>query len=132
MTFEDQFQHLRQQMVRHQLKERNIHDARLLQVMQEIPRHQFVPEALRERAYEDGPLPIGEGQTISQPYVVAMMTQELHLLGYERVLEVGTGSGYQTAILSQLAEHVYSIERWPWLAERAAATLGQLGYNNID
>lgn len=132
MTSDEQFEQLRAQMVRDQLQDRDIHDARLLQVMLEIPRHAFVPPEFRDQAYADGPLPIGDGQTISQPYVVAVMTQELHLLGAERVLEIGTGSGYQTAVLCRLARYVYSIERSAWLAEHAAETLSSLGFDNVD
>jgi protein-L-isoaspartate(D-aspartate) O-methyltransferase len=99
--------------------------------MGSIERELFVPEKLRPRAYEDRPLPIGEGQTISQPYMVAFMTEQLHLKGTERLLEIGTGSGYQTAVLGKLAAEVYSIEIIPKLSERAKALLSRLGFDNI-
>src|SRR6266404_9638570 len=118
-------------MVDEQLARRGITDARVLDVMQRIPRHRFVEEGLTHGAYEDHPLPIGEGQTISQPYIVALMTALLELTGQEKVLEVGTGSGYQTAVLAELARRVCSIERLPRLAERARATLESLGYDNV-
>jgi len=121
----------RQKMVEEQLISRGIRDSRVIKAMQKIPRHLFVPEALRTRAYGDHPLPIGEGQTISQPYVVAYMVEALALRGSERVLEVGTGSGYQTAILAELAAKVYSIERIKSLALRARELIEKLGYINI-
>ena len=105
-------------MVQSQLQRRGITDAHVLQVMREVPRHAFVPPEWRHEAYSDRPLPIGNDQTISQPYMVAIMTQSLALQGHERVLEVGTGSGYQAAVLSRLAAHVYSIEYFPALAEQ--------------
>jgi len=117
-------------MVEEQLVRRGITDARVLDAMRKVPRHRFVEEALRDRAYGDYPLPIGEGQTISQPYMVAAMTQLLRLGGAEKVLEIGTGSGYQTAILAELARRVCSIERLPSLAARARRTLEELGYTN--
>jgi protein-L-isoaspartate(D-aspartate) O-methyltransferase len=117
-------------MVEEQLAGRGITDARVLDAMRRVPRHRFVEEALRDRAYGDHPLPIGEGQTISQPYMVAAMTQLLRLTGREKVLEIGTGSGYQTAILAELARRVCSIERLPTLATRARRTLEVLGYTN--
>lgn len=118
-------------MVEHQLRRRGIGDERVLEAMSKVPRHTFVPEAHRGAAYEDRPLPIGEGQTISQPYMVAIMTQSLELQGEERVLEIGTGSGYQTAILAELAKEVYTIERIPLLLEKAQNILRYLGYENI-
>ncbi|PYM29519.1 MAG: protein-L-isoaspartate O-methyltransferase [Candidatus Rokuibacteriota bacterium] len=118
-------------MVDEQLKRRGITDARVLDAMRRIPRHRFVEEGLAHNAYEDHPLPIGEGQTISQPYIVALMTSLLGLTGQEKVLEVGTGSGYQTAVLGALARRVCSIERLPRLAERARATLEALGVANV-
>jgi protein-L-isoaspartate(D-aspartate) O-methyltransferase len=121
----------RDQMVKRQLVSRGIKDERVLAAMRKIPRHFFVPENLRESAYHDGPLYIGEGQTISQPYMVALMTECLDLKGGEKVLEVGTGSGYQTAILAELAEHVYTIERVPILLEKAQQVLTHLGYTTI-
>ncbi len=99
--------------------------------MAKVPRHLFVPEALWHQAYSDRPLPIGYGQTISQPYIVALMTEALELRGDERVLEVGTGSGYQAAILAELAKQVYSVERMPELAKRARRILDRLGYGNV-
>jgi protein-L-isoaspartate(D-aspartate) O-methyltransferase len=118
-------------MVDEQLRQRGIRDGRVLQVMAEVPRHLFVPVAWRRYAYNDGPLPIGEGQTISQPYIVALMTENLLLTGEETVLEVGTGSGYQAAVLSRLARRVYSIEILPNLAETARVRLAELGYDNV-
>jgi protein-L-isoaspartate(D-aspartate) O-methyltransferase len=121
----------RHQMVERQLAGRGITDERVLQVMREVPRHRFVPEDLWDMAYRDTPLPIGQGQTISQPYIVAYMTQMLNLTPDDRVLEVGTGSGYQVAILSRLAEQVYTIERVRELAEQAKHIIKELGYNNV-
>ena len=118
-------------MVRTQIEGRGIHDPAVLRAMRKIPRHRFVPEALQEQAYEDGPLAIGHKQTISQPYTVAAMSEALDLTGKERVLEIGTGSGYQTAILAELAEWVYSIERIPELAKTARTVLDELGYDNV-
>jgi protein-L-isoaspartate(D-aspartate) O-methyltransferase len=100
--------------------------------MRTVPRHRFIPLGQQHLAYTDHPLPIGENQTISQPYVVALMAQMLELKGHETVLEVGTGSGYQTAVLCQLVRHVYSLEYFPRLAGRAAQALARLGYNNVD
>jgi len=117
-------------MVEEQLVRRGIVDPRVLEAMRKVPRHRFVEEALRDRAYGDHPLPIGEGQTISQPYMVAAMTQLLRLHGDEKVLEIGTGSGYQTAILAELARRVCSVERLPGLAARARRILEELGYTN--
>lgn len=121
----------RERMVEEQLARRGITDGRVLDAMRKIPRHLFVEEALRDRAYGDHPLPIGEGQTISQPYIVGIMTQLLCLTGVEKVLEIGTGSGYQTAVLAELARRVCSVERIPALAARARATLEALGYTNV-
>jgi protein-L-isoaspartate(D-aspartate) O-methyltransferase len=121
----------RARMVREQLVARGIRDARVLAAMGRVPRHELVPEALRDAAYEDGPLPIGEGQTISQPYIVAAMSEAAALSGSERVLEVGTGSGYQAAVLSALAREVYTIELEPTLAERARVALARLGCTNV-
>ncbi|HKB25951.1 MAG TPA: protein-L-isoaspartate(D-aspartate) O-methyltransferase [Methylomirabilota bacterium] len=118
-------------MVEEQLARRGITDARVLAAMRRVPRHLFVEEALRGRAYGDHPLPIGEEQTISQPYIVALMSELLELAGPEKVLEIGTGSGYQTAVLAELAGRVCSIERLPRLAERARALLEQLGVTNV-
>jgi protein-L-isoaspartate(D-aspartate) O-methyltransferase len=121
----------RARMVREQLVARGIRDARVLDAMGRVPRHELVPEDERELAYEDGPLPIGEGQTISQPYIVAAMSEAAALTGGERVLEVGTGSGYQAAVLSLLAREVYTIELEPTLAERARTALTRLGCANV-
>ena len=110
----------RQEMVREQIERRGLRSPRLLAAFRKVPRHLFVPVELRERAYDDGPLPIGKGQTISQPYIVALMTSLLGLEGDERVLEIGTGSGYQAAILGELAKEVHTVERHAGLALRAA------------
>lgn len=122
----------RERMVKEQLERRGIHDARVLAAMRNVPRHAFVDPSLAPQAYEDSPLPIGEGQTISQPYMVAIMTAALGLREDDRVLEIGTGSGYQTAVLAELAQWVYSIERIPSLAQRAQETLARLGHSNIS
>lgn len=122
---------VRQAMVRDQLERRNITDVRVLQAMRDIPRHLFVPPAWRSEAYSDRPLPIGESQTISQPYMVAVMLQQLALQGDERVLEIGTGSGYQTAVLSRLVTQVYSIEYFPALADSARQVLQRLRVTNV-
>jgi len=127
---EARFRAARVQMVEQQLRQRGIRDERVLQAMATIPRHHFVPPALRTRAYDDQPLPIGAGHPISQPYIVALMSESLLLTGAETVLEVGTGSGYQAAVLSRLAKHVYSIEILPRLAETARSRLTALGYSN--
>jgi protein-L-isoaspartate(D-aspartate) O-methyltransferase len=125
----------REEMVRKQLAERGIRDVRVLDAMCKVPRHEFVPETFRQEAYEDHPLPIGEGQTISQPYIVAAMLEHLALQAgdqtAERVLEVGTGSGYVTALLSLLCAEVYSVERHVQLAISAESTLQRLGYRNV-
>jgi protein-L-isoaspartate(D-aspartate) O-methyltransferase len=126
------FQSVRESMVNSQLRARGIRDNRVLEAMCRVPRHEFVPESYRSDAYLDHPLPIGEGQTISQPYVVAVMLELLQLTGSEKVLEVGTGSGYVAALLSQLARQVFSIERLASLASTAAITLTQLGYFNVS
>jgi protein-L-isoaspartate(D-aspartate) O-methyltransferase len=118
-------------MVEEQLIPRGIQDKRLLEAFYKIERHKFVSEELRASGYADFPVPIGEGQTISQPYIVALMTQCLQLRGNEKILEIGTGSGYQTAILAELAREVYSVERFAGLSRRAQALLGELGYSNI-
>lgn len=121
----------RERMVKNQLIPRGITDRRVLEAMRKIPRHLFVEEALQGEAYNDHPLPIGHKQTISQPYIVALMTQALDLKGDEKTLEVGTGSGYQTAILAELSEKVYTIERIRPLMENARKLLAELGYANI-
>lgn len=128
---ENRFRAARREMVERQLRRRGIHDERVLRAMAEIPRHLFVPDRWRSFAYQDGPLPIGEEQTISQPYIVALMSESLELEGTETVLEIGTGSGYQAAVLSRLAKRVYSIEIIPRLAETARARLTALGYSNV-
>ncbi len=121
----------RERMVTEQVTRRGVRDARVLRAMGKVPRHRFVEEALSGRAYGDYPLPIGERQTISQPYMVALMTEALELVGHERVLEIGTGSGYQTAILAELCSKVYSIERIKGLADRAIRMLDSLGYYTV-
>lgn len=125
------FQLLRRHMVEEQLRARGIRDARVLSVMERIPRHLFVPEVFQDRAYEDHALVIGEGQTISQPFIVALMTEALGLSGEERVLEIGTGSGYQTAILAALSARVDSLERIDVLMEKARSVLERLHYSNV-
>ena len=122
---------LRHRMVDEQLRPRGIADEGVLAVMESVPRHLFVPPAQRHCAYDDGPFPIGLGQTISQPYMVARMTELLHLTKESRVLEVGTGSGYQAAVLAELAGEVWTIERLPELAQRAEGLLSRLGYKNV-
>ncbi|MGE3509191.1 MAG: protein-L-isoaspartate(D-aspartate) O-methyltransferase [Vicinamibacterales bacterium] len=122
----------RQRMVETQLRSRDITDARVLDAMRAVPRHRFVPDEFRSRAYDDSPLPIGYDQTISQPYIVAFMTQALNIRPTDVVLEVGTGSGYQAAVLSRLAGTVYSVEIVEPLAERAKTTLRELGYGNVE
>ena len=119
-------------MVRFHLRDRDITDPQVLDVMGRLPREAFIAPAYAHQAYADNPLPIGIGQTISQPYIVALMTQCLRLTGTEEVLEIGTGSGYQTAILASLARRVYTIERFNELAESAQAVLSRLGFDNID
>jgi protein-L-isoaspartate(D-aspartate) O-methyltransferase len=119
-------------MVERQLRRRGIDDARVLAAMNEVPRELFVPPDQRRRAYRDGALRIAEGQTISQPWIVACMAQLLELRGDETVLEVGTGSGYAAAVLSRLCPQVITIERYAGLAESAAATLAELGYSNVE
>src|SRR5208283_4671009 len=125
------FKKARERMVETQIAARGVHDERVLEAMRKVPRHLFLDEALRDQAYSDHPLPIAEKQTISQPYIVALMTESLELNGSEKVLEIGTGSGYQSAILAELADRVFSIERYPDLAYRANTILQKLGYGNI-
>src|SRR5579864_8851896 len=122
---------LRHQLVDSQLRQRGIADERVLAAMERVPRHEFAPERYREQAYEDHPLPIGEGQTISQPYIVAIMLDALKLSRTDKVLEIGTGSGYVTALLAELTAGVISIERHESLAESARALLAALGYSNL-
>jgi len=121
----------RGRMVAEQLERRGIRDPRVLRAVAKVPRHMFVEEALVGRAYGDHPLPIGEGQTISQPYMVALMSEALELAGHERVLEIGTGSGYQTAILAELCGKVFTVERLKSLSDRAMRRLDELGYYNV-
>ena len=129
---EDQFREIRQLMVETQMERRGVSDPRVLAAMSKVPRHRFVPKPLWQQAYSDYPLPIGEDQTISQPYIVALMTESLELTGSEKVLELGTGSGYQAAVLAELAAQVYSIERLPSLARTAEQVLKELGYTNVE
>jgi protein-L-isoaspartate(D-aspartate) O-methyltransferase len=128
---EDYYREARQAMVETQIRRRGVLDPRVLAAMGKVPRHRFVPRHLWEQAYSDYPLPIGEEQTISQPYIVALMTEALELAGPEKVLELGTGSGYQAAILAELATQVYTIERIPSLARVAEQVLASLGYINM-
>ena len=127
----EQLELQRRQMVEDQLRKRGLRDERVLAAMSKVPRHQFVDSFWRDLAYRDRPLPIGYNQTISQPYIVAYMTEAAEIAPEEKVLEIGTGSGYQAAILGEIAQLVYSIEIIPQLAERARRTLSQLGYENI-
>jgi protein-L-isoaspartate(D-aspartate) O-methyltransferase len=127
----DDFVAVRERMVREQIEARGIRRPEVLRAMRATPRHLFVPEALRAGAYEDRPLPIGHAATISQPYIVALMTELLQPVKTNRVLEIGTGSGYQAAILAQLVDRVYTIELVPELADAARANLQRLGYSNV-
>ncbi len=127
----DPYLQLRLRMVEEQIERRGVRRHSVVEAMKQVPRHMFMPEAYREDAYADGPQPIGDGQTISQPYIVALMTELLELDGDEKVLEIGTGSGYQAAVLSLLARDVYTIEIRAKLAETARLTLEELGYDNI-
>ena len=129
-TAEDIYTYLREEMVKQQIMPRKITDASVVDAMLEVPRHKFIPEENRNQAYNDTPVYIGEGQTISQPYVVALMSQELELLATDRVLEIGTGSGYQAAILAEIVEQVYTVEIIPVLHERAKTPLSN--YNNVE
>ncbi len=131
MFNKEDYKILRENMVEVQLKTRGIKDEKLLEVMGQIPRHLFVSEQQRSCAYEDFPLPIGEGQTISQPYMVALMTELFRLKEHEKVLEIGTGSGYQTAVLSKIAKEVYTVEKIESLALKAEEMFKELGYQNI-
>lgn len=128
----DEFALARRDMVENDLKRRGISDERVLEVMERVPRHLFVDESIQDQAYQDRPLPIAEGQTISQPYVVAMMTESLGLKGSEKVLEIGTGSGYQAAVLAELCEEVYTIEIREELVEGSTSVLESLGYENVQ
>jgi len=129
--FDLDFSQRRRQMVDKQLLQRGIRDERVLTAMARVPRHEFVADPYRAQAYDDNPLPIGEGQTISQPYIVALMLEMLEVSEEDIALEIGTGSGYQTALLAQLSRHVYSIERHAALAAKAQAVLAKLGYTNV-
>jgi protein-L-isoaspartate(D-aspartate) O-methyltransferase len=131
VSISDAYASPRRDMVERQLRKRHIRSERVLEAMGEIPRHEFVPQESLDHAYEDRPLPIGEGQTISQPYMVASMTETLELTGVERVLEIGTGSGYQAAVLSRLAAEVFTIESRTALALSARERLARLGYSNV-
>jgi len=128
---EDQFAPLRAEMIEQQLRRRGVIDSGVLAAMAAVPRHEFVPVDFRHQAYADAPLPIGDGQTISQPYMVAVMTASLRLDGTERVLEIGTGCGYQAAVLSRVARAVFSVECRPSLAASATERLTRLGFPNV-
>lgn len=128
---EDAYLEARTEMVRTQIQARGVHDPAVLDAMRRVPRHVFVPVAERRNAYRDTPLPIGEGQTISQPYIVALMTELVRPQASDRALEIGTGSGYQCAVLAELVEHVYTIELEPELARKAQAALAEAGYENV-
>ena len=127
----DSFANARQRMVEQQIEDRGVTDERVLAAMRAVPRHEFVPADYWPQAYQDHPLPIGYGQTISQPYIVAVMTELIDLQAGERVLEIGTGSGYQAAVLAQITDRVYTIEIVPELAERAGQTFDRLAYSQI-
>ena len=130
--YKDKFDKAKARMLRYDLKGRDITNEHVLKAMAEVPREEFVPESYFSQAYADGPLPIGMGQTISQPYIVALMTQELWIGPDCEVLEIGTGSGYQTAVLSKLAKKVYTVERFTELSESAQMVLGRLGVSNVE
>ncbi|HNQ33774.1 MAG TPA: protein-L-isoaspartate(D-aspartate) O-methyltransferase [Methanoculleus sp.] len=131
MTKTDPYEREREAMVEHQIRDRGIRDERVLAAMREIPRHLFVPKGYERAAYEDRPLPIGEGQTISQPYIVAVMTEQLEIKPQDRVLEIGSGSGYQAALLAGLAGTVISIERLEGVAEQARENLARAGVTGV-
>jgi protein-L-isoaspartate(D-aspartate) O-methyltransferase len=128
---EDDYRRARERMVEYQLRGRDVKNEAVLEVMQKVPRHEFISPDLRREAYEDGPLPIGCGQTVSQPYIVASMTEYLEPSKHKEVLEIGTGSGYQTAVLAELFMHVDTVEFFPELSEEARKTLDRMGYRNI-
>ncbi|RLD10944.1 protein-L-isoaspartate O-methyltransferase [candidate division KSB1 bacterium] len=128
---EEYYQKLRQAMVEQQIIARGVKDPRVIKAMETVPRHKFLPPEEAPFAYEDEPRPIGQGQTISQPYIVAFMTEQLHLKPTDRVLEIGTGSGYQAAVLAEIADSVFTIEIIPELAQSAAKRLKALGYDNV-
>src|ERR1700733_1226145 len=127
----DRFAVERQKMVETQLRARGIHDARVLRAMERVPRHEFVEPGYRDQAYEDHPLPINSGQTVSQPYIVALMLEILQLEPSSKVLEIGTGSGYQTAVLAEVSDNVFSVERHPQLVQEAKEILSRLGYSGL-
>ena len=129
---EPRWESLRQEMVARQIEARGVRDSRVLAAMRSVPRHLFVPESLRSEAYGDSPLPIGDGQTISQPYIVALMTELARPESSDRALEIGTGSGYQAAVLAHLVREVYSVEILESLGNQAAARIRALGYDNIN
>ena len=129
---QDSFYHQRQQMVQSQIERRGIRDSRVLEAMRKVLRHEFVPQQYRHRSYEDNPLPIGQEQTISQPYIVAIMTELLQLDSTAKVLEIGTGSGYQAAVLAELTDSVYSIEIVEPLCRQADSVLSAVGYDNVQ
>jgi protein-L-isoaspartate(D-aspartate) O-methyltransferase len=128
---EQEFSKARSSMVEYQIRQRGVRDPKVLDAMEAVPRHEFVPDDYMESAYSDGPLPIGYGQTISQPYIVALMTELLELEPGDKVLEIGTGSGYQAAVLAEVTDDVYTVEIIPELAESSAARLAELGYDRI-
>jgi protein-L-isoaspartate(D-aspartate) O-methyltransferase len=128
---EDSYAKKRESMVRNQIERRGVRDEKVLAAMRKVPRHEFIPKRRRGQAYDDHPLSIGKGQTISQPYIVAYMTEALNLEGNEKVLEIGTGSGYQAAVLAEIVPHVYSIEIVCELEERASKDLERMGYDNV-
>jgi protein-L-isoaspartate(D-aspartate) O-methyltransferase len=130
-TDSDKFLKKRHQMVDRQIRDRGISDQKVLLAMSTVPRHLFVPDYLRRQAYMDGPLPIGHGQTISQPFIVAYMTEILHIKPHHKVLEIGTGSGYQAAVLAELTDRVYTMEIIPELADTAGKRLKETGYTNV-
>ena len=132
LTAEDEMVRQREQMVERQLQARNIGNPRVLEAMRKVPRHLFMPVEVRRYAYGDSPVPIGEEQTISQPYIVALMTQTVDPQPHQRALEIGTGSGYQAAVLAELVSAVYTMEIIPFLGERARGTLEELGYDNVE
>jgi protein-L-isoaspartate(D-aspartate) O-methyltransferase len=127
----EKYEAIREKMIQEQLVSRHIHNQRVLEAMRRVPRHMFVPDDMKQNAYDDRPLPIGKDQTISQPYMVALMVQALELTGSEKVLEIGTGSGYETAVLAEVCGQVFSIERFAELAVNAQALLTALGYRNV-
>jgi len=131
LLFQDQYAGLRYKMVESQIKARDIQNAKVLEAMKKVPRHQFVPERYESAAYQDRPLPIGEGQTISQPYIVGFMTAAINPDAEDKVLEIGTGSGYQAAVLAEIVDQVYTLEIIPELGERSANLLKSLGYKNV-